>query len=213
MSAKSITAKPSAIGKFPDFITKDDLAEAVELETEIVRLVEHRESFSRAPLLKKFDDARDNYLAAATEENYATLKARATELTLNESESYNRARGFVHDVIRDRFIGARFLPWARAIVERGLTKARASLADVVASEEAHHRELIGEPLGQQPNAIIEKARRPVRELEGVLSSINAEKVLANEHLILTFLKFLREHAGKSMPADFGEGSNRRVDGV
>jgi hypothetical protein len=207
-SAKSITAKPSAtIGNFPDFITKDDLKEANELEREVKRLVQHREQVTRDVVRKKFDAAAARYSQSPTEENFATFKGLAVELMFVEvNDNYGRVRSFVHEVIRDNLIKARFLPFANAVLSRGLAAARATLADVTENEDAHHRQVTGEPLGQQSNAIVEKASRPVRELERILSSINEEQPMANEHKILTFLKFLREHAAKrGIPADFGEG--------
>ena len=196
--SKSSTVKTSAIGAWPDFITKEDLEEAAVIECETKRLVQHRDGLTRDLVKKSFDEAATAYSQSPTDESFGRLKELAAQLTFVEQSGYcGRARAFVNEAIRGNLIKARFVPWAGAIIERGLTTARAQFADIAAGEDAHHRDVTGEPLGSQPNAIIEKASRPVRELERVLMSINEEKALANENEILSFLKFLRDRAAKS----------------
>jgi hypothetical protein len=195
--SKSSTVKTSAIGAWPDFITKFDLDEAAVIERETKRLVQHRDGLTRDFVKKSFDEAATAYSQSPTDESFGRLKELAAQLTFVEQSGYcGRARTFVHEAIRDN-LKARFVPWAGAIIERGLTTARAKLADVVTVEEAHHRDVTGEALGGQPNAIIEKATQPVLELERILASINEEKPMANENEILSFLKFLRDRAAKS----------------
>jgi hypothetical protein len=195
MNAKTTTEKKSAIGSVPDFVTAHDLAHASVFETEFKRLLRHRNAFSRVPVKEKLEHAKSAYLESPTDENFEIVKTLATELVVIEApgSSYGNIRSIVHGFIGNHLIRERILPWARALVERGLTKARANLTDVIACEEAHHFEVTGEPLSaQQSTPIIEKARRPVRELENVLASLQGE----DEHAVMSFIHFLRAQASK-----------------
>jgi hypothetical protein len=188
----------SAIGKFPSFVTEQHLAEADELERDVSVLVKQIDSVNPASIRARFDTALRNYCAAPIEENFVLLKAAASEAIISQSTTFTRLRTCAHTALREKLFDARFVPWARSIIEAGLTAARASLANVIASEEARHQELTGESLNGKPNAIIGMASRPVAELEEHLRLLDPSAMAAGcEHQIFSFLKFIRERAAES----------------
>jgi hypothetical protein len=189
------TPEKFPIGSWPNFITSDDLIEAADLEREVKRLAAHRSRFNAGSIKQRFNLAQTAYIESPSDENLESLRLLCIELDVAEGKAnwFGRA-GSAANMVLKNVIAARFVPWARNIIQRGLTAARSTLAEIVSREEARHFEITGEALGGQLNPVVEKARRPVRELEGMLSSI--ENGVSSEHAVLSFVTFLRKRSAK-----------------
>jgi hypothetical protein len=189
-----------AVGSWPNFITSDDLLEAADLEREVKRLAAHRSHFNAVLIKQRFNLAQTAYIESPSDENLEALRLVCIELSVVDGQGgwFGRA-GSAANMVLKNVIAARFVPWARNIIQRGLIEARATLAETVSREEARHFEITGEELGGQLNPVIEKARRPLLELETVL--LSTERASASEHAVFSFVKFLGDRAAKQKTSD------------
>jgi hypothetical protein len=154
------------------FITPADLKEADALACELDRLDRHREETSRQNQQDKFHAAMTRYLQEPSDKNFSALRSATDAVSDSDTEFSRRLRTTVKTALR-AFLEERFKPWAFEILDRAKAVAVASLNETKATEDRRHRELLGEPLGDQPNAIVIKAAKPVRQVEEVRGWVSA----------------------------------------
>lgn len=188
VAASQVSEKgESAIAESPRFqVTGLELETAAAHEAELIRLATQADGMRPHVFKEKIDTARDAYRANPTDKNLHAV----TELMTRRDNVYSKP-----DLYADvraaylRFIETTVIPWATAIITRGLTLERARLAAVTAEENQKHFVLTGHSMCL--SIVVERARTPVARLEDMLSSLQQEDISTLRHRLFRALETFR----------------------
>jgi hypothetical protein len=171
------------VNKLAPFVTAEEVARADELEKELRRLNLQYLQIHPSELEKNLDTACAAYRSQPSDENLHIFKQAAVDAALVDRHIVPPVLVQTVAAVREN-LEKQILAWARPILERGLTAARASLASVTDNERARHKTLTGELLSDSP--IIAAARKPVTQLEALLATKTTS--------VMPVIELLKSHA-------------------
>ncbi|HEX7517780.1 MAG TPA: hypothetical protein VF345_10910 [Chthoniobacterales bacterium] len=154
-----------------DVVTPAARTEADKLESRFRVLLDHRYFCNPDALRSRFLAASAEYSANPNDANFALLRQREIEsFFFREKRRCQRVAvaAFKH------FVATCVDPFFRPLVDRALSLARTQAETIHAEEVARHEKLTGEALTK--SSIVDRANRPVREIEQLAATINFEVV-------------------------------------
>ena len=146
------------------FVKPEDVEEASLIEADINDLEQQLQSLTPDGLIKRFQEARNKYIGAASAENLAEAKKALIEMETFRLKT--ELRSLPRSAL-NKIYSKRAIPLGKRIVERALGVAKARLDKVRTEERERTLKITG--LEMTHSSIVDSALVPVSQLERLLS--------------------------------------------